>query len=243
MAIDTLPADVSRALDAFVQEAQAALGDDLVSLVLFGSAAEGRMRATSDVNVIVVLRRFAPERIDAVREPVRLAHAAIKLEAMFILESEIGEAAESFAVKFGDMVARHRVLCGRDVLAGLAPSRDAMRIRVRQILLNFVLRTRERYVLTSLREEQLAALVADCAAPLRAAAEIILRLEGRPAPSPKEALERVAAELEPQDWQGVLGDLSNARENGKLAPGIGAPATLRLIELGEALRRRAEALR
>ena len=237
-----LPEDISQPLDTFVQEASAALGDDLVSLVLFGSAAEGRLRATSDINVIVVLKRFSPERIDALREPLRLAHATIRLEAMLILEDEIAEAAEAFAVKFADIAGRHRVLAGRDVLAGLRPSRGALRTRVGQILLNFVLRTRERYVLVSLREEQLAGLVADCAAPLRAAAEIILQLEMRPAASPKEALETLALEIDAQAWRATLAELSRARESASLSPGVAAPTVLKLIELGQALRRRAAAI-
>jgi hypothetical protein len=207
--------------------------------VLFGSAAEGRMRATSDVNIMVVLARFTPGRIDALREPLRLAHATVKLEAMLILESELADAAEAFAVKFADIAARHRIIAGRDVVASLEPSRSAMRTRVRQILLNFILRTRERYALVSLREEQLFALVADAAAPLRAAAEILLRLEGRAVDSPKAALETLAADLDPRAWSETLALLSKAREQGALAPGEGGPAVLRLIELAQALRVRA----
>jgi len=48
----------ARVLDEFVAAAREAFGHDLVSIVLFGSAAEGALRATSDVNVIVVLRAF-----------------------------------------------------------------------------------------------------------------------------------------------------------------------------------------
>ena len=39
-----LPPEVSDGLQEFVESAQSALGPDLVSLVLFGSAAEGQMR-------------------------------------------------------------------------------------------------------------------------------------------------------------------------------------------------------
>src|SRR5947208_706963 len=101
-----LPQDVAQGLEGFVAAAKEALGDDLVAAVLFGSAAEGRMRASSDVNLLLVLARFEPERIDRIREPLRLAHATIRLEAMVILESELNEAAEAFAVKFADIRAR-----------------------------------------------------------------------------------------------------------------------------------------
>ena len=238
----TLPQDVGAGLESFVSSAREALGEDLVSMVLFGSAAEGRMRATSDVNLLVVLARFDPARIDRLREPLRLAHATIRLEAMFVLEGEVADASEAFAVKFADIRARHKVIAGRDIAAAIAPSRGAMATRVKQILLNYILRTRERYVLVSLRDEQLAAVVADSAGPLRAAAEIMLELEGRPAANPKEALEHVAGELDAKRWKDPLERLSQARETGQLAPGSGGKVVLELVALAEGMRERARPL-
>ena len=235
-----VPADVAKGLSTFVEATRLALGPDLVAVVLFGSAAEGRMRATSDVNVIVVATRFEPVRLDALREPLRLAHALFQLQAMLMRQDELVAAAEAFAVKFADIRARHRVLHGPDLFATLEPSREAMLVRLRQVLLNFILRTRERYALVSLRDEQLAPLVADAAAPLRSAAALILTLEGRPASSPKQALVSLADELDGGPWSDVLGALSEAREEALLPAGTGAGTVLRLIALAQALRARAE---
>ena len=237
-----IPADVAQGLSAFVEAAQAALGPDLVAVVLFGSAAEGRLRVTSDVNVIVVAERFAPDRLDALREPLRLAHALFQLQAMLLQRAELPAAAEAFAVKFADIQARHRVLLGPDLFATLQPTRTAMLVRLRQVLLNFILRTRERYALVSLRDEQLAAVVADSAGPLRSAAALMLQLEGRPAASPRDALIQLASELPGGPWAPVLQQLSQARDAGHLPPGTGARTTLGLIELAQALRGRADAL-
>src|SRR5206468_2852875 len=44
----TCPEVVARVLDDFVAAARDAFADDLVAIVLFGSAAEGALRATSD---------------------------------------------------------------------------------------------------------------------------------------------------------------------------------------------------
>ncbi len=55
VSIDDLPDRVSRVLAEFVEQALTALGETLRAIVLFGSAAENRLRATSDVNVVVVL--------------------------------------------------------------------------------------------------------------------------------------------------------------------------------------------
>src|SRR4029453_11684762 len=83
------PADVAQALEAFVGATRTAFGDHLESIVLYGSAAEGALRATSDVNVIVVLRAFDGERAARVREAARLVPAAVRLLAMVMLHPEV----------------------------------------------------------------------------------------------------------------------------------------------------------
>ena len=50
-----LAAEVSQALEGFVEAARAAFGTNLVSVTLYGSGAEGRLRPSSDINLIVVL--------------------------------------------------------------------------------------------------------------------------------------------------------------------------------------------
>lgn len=238
-----LPAVVETTIGAFVDAAKAALGADLVSALVYGSAAEGRLRATSDVNLLLVLRQFDPAQVDSLREPLRQAHAAVDLNAMFLLEDEIPLAMEAFAVKFADIVVRHRVLAGSDPFARLDPPRDALIRRLRQVLLNLQLRLRERYVLVSLREEQLARVIADAAGPLRSSAASLLHLEGQPPLPPKEALERVVAELADAALADSLQDMSAAREERQLPPGKAGPTLIHLIELTRRLRERVERLR
>jgi hypothetical protein len=68
--LERLPANVATVLTNFLDEARDTLGDDLVSAVLFGSAAEARLTATSDVNLILVLRAFGPETLWQLSDPV-----------------------------------------------------------------------------------------------------------------------------------------------------------------------------
>jgi predicted nucleotidyltransferase len=108
-----LPAAVEQALDAFVEALRETFGERLVSVTLFGSAAEGRLRAASDVNVAVVTRTFTPEDAVRLREPLALAHAAVDLRAMLLRADEVPAAAEAFAAKFADIRRRRFVLAGR----------------------------------------------------------------------------------------------------------------------------------
>lgn len=231
-----------QSINAFVDAARAAFESDLAAAVLFGSAAEGRLRATSDVNLMLVLHRFDQSHADRLREPMRLAHAAVQMHVMFILESEMAAAAEAFAVKFADIRSRRRVLFGSDPFADLDLPRDALVRIIKQVLLNLQLRMRERYVLVSLREEQLMHVIADAAAPLRSSAASLLQLEGRPAASPKAALEQIALELEDSRYVAALQQVSMAREEGRLPPGSAVPTLMTLMQLTQHLRERAECL-
>jgi hypothetical protein len=133
-------------------------------------------------------------------------------------------------VKFADILARHRILWGADPFAGVSVERDDMVRRLEQDLLNLRLRLRQTYVLSSLREEQLSAAIADASGPLRVAAGALLRLQGRGASSPKEALAQLAAELGPE-WMRVVSRISEAREQSSLPPGDAPRLMLELIEL------------
>ncbi|HEX7150002.1 MAG TPA: nucleotidyltransferase domain-containing protein [Thermoanaerobaculia bacterium] len=240
MTIEALPQPVRDTLDGLVVAAQRAFGDDLRAIVLYGSAAEGRMRATSDVNVAIVLLHFVEERADQFREPFRFAAAAIAVKAMFLLEDEIDDAAKEFAQKFADIARRRRVLYGDDPFAHLDIPREALITRVQQVLLNLTLRLRQNYVERSLREEQCALTVAEVAGPLRTSAAAILELEGRGRLPPKESLETLAAEL--GGYQKLLPHLSEARERRALPRGHAAEILFATLGLAQALYGRAKKL-
>ena len=158
---------------------------------------------------------------------------------MFVLESELPAAAENFAVKFDDISRRHRVLYGNDAVVGVSGSRQAKKARLTQILLNLSLRLRERYATASLREEQLATVIAESAGPIRSAAATLLELEGAPVASPKAALEVVAKSLDPS-WSELLKEMSQARETGALPAGQGPNMMFQLMQLAMAMLKRAE---
>jgi predicted nucleotidyltransferase len=236
-----LPAAVEHALAAFTEALREAFGDRLVSVTLFGSAAEGRMRATSDVNVAVVTRTFTRDDAVRLREPLALAHAAVDLRAMFLRADEVSAAAEAFAAKFADIRRRRYVLAGADVLGGVAVPRAAEILRVKQVLLNLVLRTRTAYAQAA-REPDLDRQLSDLAGPLRACAAALLDLEGRPAPDARTALERVAAATDAR-FAAAVDSMVAVRRGADPAPSEAAATLFTLLELAEAMRLRAGTLR
>ena len=157
------------------------------------------------------------------RDAYLTAEAAIKLRAMFVLEDELSTAAEFFAQKFADILRRHKTVYGKDVLTSLKVARPAEIFRLRQILLNLVLRLREVCVARGHRPEQVQRILADTFGPLRAACATLLELEGTPNADSSAALAAVAGSFGAQSSDVVA--LMAAAHEGKFL-GAEAPDAL-----------------
>ena len=217
-----VPDHVRQTVDSIVASARDAFGDALSAVVLYGSAAEGRLRASSDVNLLFVLSQFDAAHANRFRENYRFAQSAINLTSMFVLASELRAAEEAFADKFADIRRRHVVLAGGDPFGDVAIPRAALVKRLQQTLLNLVMRSRLLYVERSLREEQCAVTVAEIAGPLRTAAASILELERGAIVPPKEALAEIVRDLGRPELVELLPQISAAREERVLPAGRAA---------------------
>jgi hypothetical protein len=215
-ALADLPASVATLLEEFVQALLRAASTQVEAVILFGSAAEGRLRPTSDVNLLVIARGLTLAQLDEIRTPLRAGASAVGLAVMFLESTELAHAFEAFAVKFSDIKERHRVLFGQSPLESMQISRDAAVRRLRQVLLNLTLRLRERYAMEGDHEESLADTLADATGPLRASASVLLSLrDGRNRP-PKAALEEFCAG---DEWRECLEGLSTVHRGEQLRAG------------------------
>jgi predicted nucleotidyltransferase len=186
-----LPPTVATILQEFVGTLAASMA--LESVILFGSAAEGRLRSTSDVNLLVIANDWTLAQLDTARLPLRAGRAAAGLTVMFLKSAEVQAAVDSFAVKFADIKARHRLLLGRSPFDAMQITREAALRRVQQVLLNLELRLRERYVVEGDHEERLEQLIADATGPIRASAATLVNLQDGRTLAPKASLEELFA--------------------------------------------------
>ena len=106
--------------ERMVRELAQALGDRLVSVVLYGSAARGDFQqATSDVNLLVVLDSLAPDRLEALSGAFGgWTRKKQPLPRVFSKEL-IAESADVFPIEFLDLQSRRQVLHGEDPFEGV----------------------------------------------------------------------------------------------------------------------------
>jgi hypothetical protein len=107
-------------IDQFVNRIRAASGENLQSLILYGSAAGGEFHPEfSDVNLFCVLRETSFAALTALTSTIEWWLGQKQSIPLVMTSDELRRSADVFAIELLDMQQRHRVLFGDDVLKDL----------------------------------------------------------------------------------------------------------------------------
>lgn len=141
-----MPASVQSGLDQFCEKMQSALGEQLVSIVLYGGFVDEDLAPeNAAVNVMVVLKDVSVELLDRAAAPVQVAGREFGQRVLLLSEDELRRSTDVFPIKFLEMQRRHLLLQGRDMLADLQISHDHLWLRCEQEIKNLMLRLHHFY--------------------------------------------------------------------------------------------------
>ena len=148
-------------LQELVSRIHYACGDDLVSIVLYGSAARDDYHEQySDVNVMVVLRHMKPSIFPALTGVLTWWSHEEKLRPPIIMTlEEVRESADVFAIEMLDIQAAHKTLYGEDVVSSITVPMNLHRVEVEHDLRTTLLRLRHHLLLTADGDEELKAVM------------------------------------------------------------------------------------
>jgi len=142
-----LPTSVQSGLDRFCENMQGALGDQIISIVLYGGFVEKDfIPENTTVKVMVVLKAVSVELLDQAAIPVQVGCREFGLAVLLLSEDELRRSTDVFPIKFLDMQRRHRLLQGQDVLSDLQIAHDHLRLRCEQEIKNLMLRLHHYYL-------------------------------------------------------------------------------------------------
>jgi predicted nucleotidyltransferase len=184
-------------LDQLVEKLRKALEPDLVSITLYGSAAAGdHEEKFSDYNILCVLRQITPAQLRASESVSRWWKEQGNPSPLLLTEEEVRTSTDCFPIEFHDMREHHRVLYGRDVVAGLDIDRSFYRAQVEHDLRARLLRLRQKASAILSDTDVLRRLLADSVSTFCVLLRHALILHGDDAPQRKrDVIERAGQRL------------------------------------------------
>ena len=170
-------------LRRMVQGLQEALGAGLQSVVLYGSAARGDYeKATSDLNLILVLRDLRPATLEALTPVLeRWSRDRQPMPRLFSPEL-ILESADVFPIEFLDLKSHRVVLFGEDPFESVVVHTGDLRLQCERELREKMMRLREGYVQAHRKPKELKRLLTGSYGPFVALFRGCLRLHGDEVP-------------------------------------------------------------
>ena len=179
-------------LTGLVTKLKQAAGPNLLSIILYGSAAtEDFHPKHSDLNVLCILGELGKEQLDVLHSASAWWSKKGHPSPLFFTLKELHHAADVFAIELLDIKAARRILYGVDVIEPLAIPMDLHRAHVERELRTNVIRLRQHYVMYPNDSSKTLRLMVDSISTFVALFRHALMALGEKAPPTK----RIAVDL------------------------------------------------
>jgi len=186
----------SKALDRLVEDLRAAHGDNLASIVLYGSVAAGdQIELRSDHNLLIALKRIAADDLRLSETTMRDWHNLGQPMPVYFTVEELKRAADVFPIEFRQMERARKVLYGRDPFEFVEISDANLRHQTEYELRTKLIQLRRLYIPASISVEKLSALMSDSLASFAALFRAVLILHGQEPPVSKAESVRATVRL------------------------------------------------
>jgi len=200
----------------FARRLEEIYGEELVSVVLYGSAARGDYReGVSDLNLLVLLRAVNPSVLHRGTEIAREWAAQRNPPPLMFSEAEWRASADVFPIEYSDMRDAHVVLHGLDPFEGLHIDWEHLRLNCEHELKSKLIQLREQYLLLADDPQGLGQMLTRSFPTFLTLFRAGLRLAGESAPRDSDVtIAAVAAHagFDPAAFQEVLAARSRGAE-------------------------------
>jgi hypothetical protein len=190
-----VPENLLAGVKAFAEDLRARLGDTLLSVTIYGSAARGDyIEGVSDVNVLVITKDPGAPTLRAAGAVVRQWRDRLPLSPAFASADFVETSSDVFPIEFLEMRDWHLTVDGPDPFEGLQVDSANLRRQVEAEMKGKLLRLRSAYARAAGRPVAVLELMRDSMVTFRALFGGALRLKGLPLPARRDDVFRQVAE-------------------------------------------------
>lgn len=192
-------------LKNFSENLQDIYHDELLSIILYGSAASGEfIDKYSNLNLIVVLKNTDLEILEKASKLIRKYKMA---NVLFLTKDYIASSIDVFPVEFLDMQDNYFVIYGEDILKDIRIDTRNLRFQCEQELKGKLLKLKQMYLIAYANAGVLKRLLFMSFTSVLHILRNILRLKGKKPPYLKEdVIKEISSEfkIDSENWQKIL---------------------------------------
>jgi len=222
-------------LEELATQLQAAYGDTLRAVVLYGSAVAGEhIKRQSDFNVLVILEHFPLDRVREVAAVTRIWRAQGNPPPLIFTEHEWRTSADVFPMEYADILERHHVLVGTLPTDGIVVDPRDLRLQAEHEALGVVFRLRQGILVAGGNAADQIKLMGASLSTVMVVMRAVLRLHGAAPPQNYAEVARDTSEqagFDPQPVYDVVHQVRGDRVIPKDRIGTVLAGYLRAVEV------------
>jgi hypothetical protein len=181
-----------------ITDYKTAFGDDLISIILYGSATGKDYRpGKSDINFMIVLSEEGIDRIDGAFDIIKKWRKRNVAIPLFLTEAYVATSLDVFPIEYLNFQRNYTLVFGKDILKDLTFDGELIRLQCEREIKGKLLILREAFLETTGKGKPLKQLIGHSISAFVAIFEALLYLKGRELPGTKrEIVKATAAEFD-----------------------------------------------
>jgi predicted nucleotidyltransferase len=200
-----IPDKFKNNLKDFIQNLKDIYKDELISLILYGSAASGEfIEKHSNLNVLVVLKNTD---LDNLKKASGIINKFKMINPLFLTKEHISSSTDIFPIEFIDMQENYLVLYGKDILKEINIDVKNLRFQCEHELKAKLIQLKQTYLTINKNKVVLRNLLFRSFTSILHILRNILRLKGKKPPYLKQDILKEAAlefKINTDIWEKIL---------------------------------------
>jgi len=181
------PSSPEEIFDQFVADLKGIYGDQLISVILYGSGATGEyVPGKSDINFLVVVGDNSIGRLERSIPLVKKWAKRRVAVPLFLTREYIESSLDAFPIEFLVMKLSHRLVYGEDILEDIPISPSDLRLQCERELKGKLLRLRQAFLESGGKRKELGILVSESLTAFVSIFKALLFIRGRGVPVRRE---------------------------------------------------------
>lgn len=190
-----IPKEPSEIFPSIIDDCKRLFGDDLISIILYGSAASGDYIAgKSDINFMIVVSEKAIDRLDRTFEVITKWKKRNVATPLFLTEDYVRTSLDAFAIEYLNFQSSYELVYGKDILKDLTFDPQFLRLQCEREIKGKLLLLRQAFLETQGKGRYLQQLVAQSVQAFVAIFNGLLYLKGKELPRYKREVIRHVCE-------------------------------------------------